>query len=295
MEKKGKGMKGESYAVPAEKLTKIQDSSAKMGYKQTFGASRKSPGKKADMTTAAMMGGADAAAKYYDGAGKYMNGAAKYTGVSRAPMKHIPSHTDPVPAPGSEVPSYNQSTTTQTNTTSGGGNTSSGKSYSSAYNDADKNKYPTLESFTVAAKAYNKNNPKPVVKPKAKSTATTTTQVGDKSTDQVVEKGNEYVQNAQQKRAALKEAALIKAQNDSTAVSNKLRKQVTHDGQSPLSQRQADIITTLANRTARRSLGHTRIKNVKNVTKSEAIAAFPLKPNVPSTRGGNFTEEDIDG
>ena len=295
MEKKGKGMKGESYAVPAEKLTKIQDSSAKMGYKQTFGASRKSPGKMADMTTAAMMGGADAAAKYYDGAGKYMNGAAKYTGVSRAPMKHIPSHTDPVPATGSEVPSYNQSTTTQTNTTSGGGNTSSGKSYSSAYNDADKNKYPTLESFTVAAKAYNKNNPKPVVKPKAKSTATTTTQVGDKSTDQVVEKGNEYVQNAQQKRAALKEAALIKAQNDSTAVSNKLRKQVTHDGQSPLSQRQADIITTLANRTARRSLGHTRIKNVKNVTKSEAIAAFPLKPNVPSTRGGNFTEEDIDG
>ena len=293
MEKKGKGMKGESYAVPAEKLTKIQNSSAKMGYKQTFGASRKSPGKMADMTTASMMGGADAAAKYYDGGGKYMNGAPKYMGVSRAPMKHIPSHVEP--ASGSEVPSYNTNTTTQTNTTSGGGNTSSGVSYASAYKNANKSKYPTLESFTVAAKEYNKNNPKPVVKPKAKATNTTTTQVGKKSTDQVISEGKEYVQNAQQKRAALKEAALIKAQNDSTAVSNKLRKQVTHDGKSPLSQRQADLITTLANKTARRSLGYKRTKGVKSVTQSEAIAAFPKQPNVPSTRGGNFSKEDIDG
>ena len=38
MAKKGKGMKGESYAVPAKKLETIQDSSAKMGYAQTFGA-----------------------------------------------------------------------------------------------------------------------------------------------------------------------------------------------------------------------------------------------------------------
>ena len=97
------------------------------------------------------------------------------------------------------------------------------------------------------------------------------------------------------KRAALKEAALIKAQNDSTAVSNKLRKQVTHDGKSPLSQRQADLITTLANKTARRSLGYKRTKGVKSVTQSEAIAAFPKQPNVPSTRGGNFSKEDIDG
>ena len=33
-----------------------------------------------------------------------------------------------------------------------------GVSYKEAYVDADKNKYPTLESFTEAAKAYN-NNP----------------------------------------------------------------------------------------------------------------------------------------
>jgi len=293
MEKKGKGMKGESYAVPAEKLTNIQDSSAKMGYKQTFGANRKSPGKMADMTTAAIMGGADAAAKYYDGSGKYMNGAPKYVGIGRAPMKHVPGHTDPVPATGSEVPSYNQSTTTQTNTTSGGGNTSSLPSYSSAYKNVDKNKYPTLESFTTAAEQWKKDNPNPVVKPTAKSTATTTTQVGDKSTDQVVEEGNEYVMNAREKRAALKEAAFIRAQNDSTKVSNELRQRVTHDGRSPLSQRQADQITTIANRTARRRL--MPMGGVKAATKSEALAAFPQKPNVPSTRGGNFTKEDIDG
>lgn len=42
MEKKGKGMKGESYAVPAKKLDKIQatEGAGKMGYAQTFGASR---------------------------------------------------------------------------------------------------------------------------------------------------------------------------------------------------------------------------------------------------------------
>jgi len=42
MEKKGKGMQGESYAVPAEKLNKIQatEGAGKMGYSQKFGASR---------------------------------------------------------------------------------------------------------------------------------------------------------------------------------------------------------------------------------------------------------------
>tara|TARA_R110000744_G_C19065238_1_gene529458 strand:+ start:100 stop:618 length:519 start_codon:yes stop_codon:yes gene_type:complete len=42
MAKKGKGMQGESYAVPAKKLDKIQatEGAGKMGYAQTFGASR---------------------------------------------------------------------------------------------------------------------------------------------------------------------------------------------------------------------------------------------------------------
>ena len=96
MAKKGKGMKGESYAVPAEKLTKIQDSSAKMGYGQKFGDARKSPSKRGDSVAAGMAHG-DSVGKYYDGAGMYMNGAPKYEGAG----KHKPGHTDPVSGFGS--------------------------------------------------------------------------------------------------------------------------------------------------------------------------------------------------
>jgi len=89
MAKKGKGMDGYSYKVPAEKLKKIEDSSAKMGYKQKFGKERMSPGKMGDMTAAKMAHG-DSASKYYDGAGMYMNGAPKYIGAA----KHGGPHND---------------------------------------------------------------------------------------------------------------------------------------------------------------------------------------------------------
>jgi len=96
MAKKGKGMKGESYAVPAKKLDKIEDSSAKMGYGQKFGDARKSPSKRGDAVAHGMAHG-DSAGKYYDGAGMYMNGAPKYEGAG----KHKPGHTDPVSGFGS--------------------------------------------------------------------------------------------------------------------------------------------------------------------------------------------------
>jgi len=89
MAKKGKGMDGYSYKVPAEKLKKIQDSSAKMGYKQEFGEGRMSPGKMGDHAAAKMLKG-DSASKYYDGAGMYMNGAPKYVGAA----KHGKPHND---------------------------------------------------------------------------------------------------------------------------------------------------------------------------------------------------------
>jgi len=90
MAKKGKGMDGYSYKVPAEKLKKIQDSSAKMGYKQSFGEERMSPGKMGDHAAAKMLKG-DAAAKYYSGPGDmHMNGAAKYVGAA----KHGKPHND---------------------------------------------------------------------------------------------------------------------------------------------------------------------------------------------------------
>jgi hypothetical protein len=91
MAKKGKGMKGESYAVPAKKLETIQNSSAKMGYAQTFGESRKSPSKRGDVVAHGMAKGVSPS-KSYDGAGMYMNGAPKYEGAG----KHKPGHTDPV-------------------------------------------------------------------------------------------------------------------------------------------------------------------------------------------------------
>ena len=149
----------------------------KLGYIQKLGAGRMSPGKMGDMTAMKMMHG-DAAAKYYDGAGMYMNGAPKYEGASKSymgAMKHVAGHEEP----GSDRPSYTKSTTTtkvvpgtesSTSTSSSGGSSStsgtssksgssssSGTSYKKAYEKADKKKYPTLESFTKAAKEYNKS------------------------------------------------------------------------------------------------------------------------------------------
>ena len=90
MAKKDKGMDGYSYKVPAEKLKKIQDSSAKMGYKQEFGEGRMSPGKMGDHAAAKMLKG-DAAAKYYSGPGDmHRNGAAKMVGAA----KHGKPHND---------------------------------------------------------------------------------------------------------------------------------------------------------------------------------------------------------
>ena len=160
----GKMPDGYNMKRPAEKL----------GYIQKLGAGRMSPGKMGDMTAMKMMHG-DAAAKYYDGAGMYMNGAPKYEGASKSymgAMKHVAGHEEP----GSDRPSYVKQTTTtkvtpgtsssKSTTTSGGDSSSSsdsssskkssGQSYSKAYEKADKKKYPTLESFTKAAKDYNK-------------------------------------------------------------------------------------------------------------------------------------------
>ena len=160
----GKMPDGYNMKKPAEKL----------GYIQKLGAGRMSPGKMGDMTAMKMMHG-DAAAKYYDGAGMYMNGAPKYEGASKSyvgPMDAghggAPGHVH-----GDDRPSYVKQTTTTnvvpgtqsstSTTTSGGGSQSQAKkstgiSYKKAYEKADKNKYPTLESFTKAAKEYNKSS-----------------------------------------------------------------------------------------------------------------------------------------
>ncbi len=125
---KGPGKMPDGYNMkrPAEKL----------GYIQKLGAGRMSPGKMGDMTAMKMMHG-DAAAKYYDGAGMYMNGAPKYEGASKSymgAMKHMAGHEEP----GSDRPSYTQTSTSQvvvpgtsssTDTSSSGGSTSSTSNY----------------------------------------------------------------------------------------------------------------------------------------------------------------------
>ena len=70
----------------AKELKKNEDSAAKMGYNQKFGAARISPSKMGDAKAGELMQGA---AKYYDGAGQYMNGAPKYEGAAKhhGPMK----------------------------------------------------------------------------------------------------------------------------------------------------------------------------------------------------------------
>lgn len=66
MANKGKGMKGESYAVPAKKLDKIEakEGAGKMGYAQKFGPGRASGYDKGAMKAMDVMS--------YGGASKYM-------------------------------------------------------------------------------------------------------------------------------------------------------------------------------------------------------------------------------
>ena len=111
----GKMPDGYNMKRPAEKL----------GYIQSLGAGRVSPGKMGDMTAMKMMHG-DAAAKYYDGAGMYMNGAPKYEGASKSmhsPMKHEIGHVV-------GIPTYETQNTTTTR--SGGGGSSSTSSGSAS-------------------------------------------------------------------------------------------------------------------------------------------------------------------
>lgn len=94
----------------------------------------------------------------------------------------------------------------------------SGKGYSEAYKDADKTKYPTLESFTKAAKSYNKSKSSNSSKPNVSTT----------------EKTNISVDNLLSPKLSKLEAELakikhnnvqgeIKAIADSTATSNTLK------------------------------------------------------------------------
>ena len=84
----GGSVTAKNPGAAAKELKKNEDSAAKMGYKQEFGAARMSPSKRGDKVASELMHGAG---RYYDGAGQYMNGAPKYEGAAKhhgAPDMH---------------------------------------------------------------------------------------------------------------------------------------------------------------------------------------------------------------
>ena len=235
---------------------------------------------------------------------------------------------------GDQLPSYTENTTTSKNSGSGSGTSTKSMTqskrvgtikkkkslpgYDAAYDaqsDAKK-ATQTREQFKEAASAYNakkkataKNpessssndsaNPSSKQKSSSSTSSTTkskTTSIGKETKNQVKAKGKEKVVNARSKRNAEKQAAIIKAKDDSTSVSNKGRKLTTRDGRIPLTKANAAKITAKANAAGRKSLRGA-------LGRDGATEAFPLystsgnKANSAKTRsgteGGVFKEEDF--
>jgi hypothetical protein len=223
----GKMPDGYNMKRPAEKL----------GYIQSLGAGRVSPGKMGDMTAMKMMHG-DAAAKYYDGAGMYMNGAPKYEGASKSmhsPMKHEIGHVE-------GIPTYETQNTTTTR--SGGGGSSSTSSGSASQT---KTVYtpPTRTAEGDAAYAaltpdqrkaqddkYKKMNTKTVTTSGGGSSSTDKSKVntkvdkkkkviGTQTQKDILTKGKETTKNRASIRNAERDKAMLESQKDSIATANK--------------------------------------------------------------------------
>jgi hypothetical protein len=241
----GKMPDGYNMKRPAEKL----------GYIQSLGAGRVSPGKMGDMTAMKMMHG-DAAAKYYDGAGMYMNGAPKYEGASKSmhsPMKHEIGHVV-------GIPTYETQNTTTTR--SGGGGSSSTSSGSASQT---KTVYtpPTRTAEGDAAYAaltpdqrkaqddkYKKMNTKTVTTSGGGSSSTDKSKVntkvdkekkviGTQTQEDIINKGKELTKNRASIRNAERDKAMLESQKDSIAQSNKFINRANKT--LPLSQKVLDI------------------------------------------------------
>ena len=122
------------------------------------------------------------------------------------------------------------------------GDSGSSVSYSSAYNNADKNKYPTLEKFKVAAKAYNANNPKtPTTNDSSSSStggltetkSTVNTTIGEKSADQINKEAIVANKNVTNQIAASKENQGNLSRIDSTKVADAYRNKIVQSTNKP--------------------------------------------------------------
>jgi len=230
--------------------------SMKMGYAQKLGNERMSPGKMGDDAAMKMMHG-DAASKSYDGAGKYMNGSPKYIGASKGygvpKMMMGPADTG---HPGGDKPHTHPSMTkTKLGTTGGGSNSSSaettsgggtGVSYMSAYEQADKGKYPTFDSFKKAAEDYNKSkvSTSSTEQPKRESTVKNTTIVSPESQVQIQAEGDNFMKNQKSEFDYNKQLENFQISRDSANfVQNRLKNMPAYKAQDP---KNIDIISKQA-------------------------------------------------
>jgi len=207
----GGARKGAAKAKPDANGDGIPDyaqdgiGASRMGYNQSFGAGKINCYKKGAAKVAEIM---------TFGASKYMNHGAADAGHG-GPAGHEHASKTILKRETSGGGSSSSSSST-----SGGSGT--GISYASAYNNADKNKYPTLGSFTDAAKAYNASNSSSSSTSSGGGSSTTSSKtiVSPNSMAESKLGGSILAENRNQTNAFNKSETNIKASNDSITASN---------------------------------------------------------------------------
>ena len=124
---------------------------------------------------------------------------------------------------GDKVPNYDETKGTSTPSTATT-TSSKGKSYSDAYKDADQTKYPTLASFTKAAKEWKTNNPKKPTPSTTTKSETKNIKIGTDTPNSVQTTAVNTLQNTKNKLVATTEARQLARKKDSVKDANKLIK-----------------------------------------------------------------------
>ena len=214
---------------------------SRMGYNQSFGAARVS-------------GYSKGAAKVADimsfGASKYMK-----HGAADAGHGGVAGHDHPSMTTKSRSVSGGGSNSSSSSTSGGSGG---GTSYASAYNNANKDKYPTLASFTDAAKAYNanKSSSSSTSSGGGSSTTSSKTIVSPNSMAETKLGGEIKAENRSQRNAFNKAETNIRASNDSITASNQFLDKLPAFKQSlPKAQKVAGIVGGKAAKKRRVSSG----------------------------------------
>ena len=254
----GGARKGAAKAKPDANGDGIPDyaqdgiGASRMGYNQSFGAARVS-------------GYSKGAAKVADimsfGASKYMNHGAADAGHG-GPAGHEHASKTILKRETSGGGSSSSSSST-----SGGSGT--GISYASAYNNADKNKYPTLGSFTDAAKAYNASNSSSSSTSSGGGSSTTSSKtiVSPNSMAETQLQGEIKSENRQSLNNFKRAETNIKAATDSINVSNRfLDKLPTKTSRNPKAK-------LIAGKKGGRAAMTTRARS-GNFSSQEALAIY---------------------